>query len=122
MAHEKSLRRTDEGVVVSWVDLWVSAAGGKGGRDKSSWRVSRPRARPRRLLGTSWLEMAADRVWCGYPRVSVFRISGLVLVFHPQFLGSGLGLVSGSVSGFGFHRGYPMDIRNKLFRIKTHVL
>jgi len=47
--------------------------------------------------------MAADRVWCGYPRVSIFRVSGLVLVFRPRFSGSGLGLVSGSVSGFGFH-------------------
>ena len=57
------------------------------------------------------LEMAADRVRCGYPRVSVFRVSGLVLVFRPRFSGSGLGLVSGSVSGFGFHpwisNGYP---------------
>ena len=49
------------------------------------------------------VEMAADRVRCGYPRVSVFRVSGLVLVFRPRFSGSGLGLVSGSVSGFGFH-------------------
>ena len=49
------------------------------------------------------LEMAADRVWCGYPRVSVFWVSGLVLVFRPWFSGSGLGLVSGSVLGFGFH-------------------
>lgn len=33
VAREKSLRRADEGVVVSWEDLWVSAAGGnKGGR------------------------------------------------------------------------------------------
>jgi ABC-type multidrug transport system fused ATPase/permease subunit len=32
VAREKSLRRTDEGVVISWEDLWVSAAGGKGGR------------------------------------------------------------------------------------------
>ena len=61
----------------------------------------------------STLEMAADRVWCGYPRVSVFRVSGLMLVFRPRFSGSGLGLglVSGSVSGFGFHpwisNGYP---------------
>ena len=57
------------------------------------------------------LEMAADRVRCGYPRVSVFRVSDLVLVFRPRFSGSGLGLVSGSVSGFGFHtwisNGYP---------------
>ena len=43
--------------------------------------------------------MAADRVRCGYPRVSVFRVSGLVLVFRPWFSGSGSGLVS----GFGFH-------------------
>ena len=47
--------------------------------------------------------MAADWVWCGYPRVSVFRVSGLVLVFRPRFSCSGLDLVSGSVSGFGFH-------------------
>ena len=56
-------------------------------------------------------EMATDRVRCGYPRVLVFRVSGLVLVFRPRFSGSGLGLVSGSVSGFGFHpwisNGYP---------------
>ena len=39
----------------------------------------------------------------GYPRVSVFRVSGLGLVFRPRFSSSGLGLVSGSVSGFGFH-------------------
>ena len=32
VAREKSLRRTDEGVVISWEDLWVSAAGGKVGR------------------------------------------------------------------------------------------
>ncbi|PAN12905.1 hypothetical protein PAHAL_2G299600 [Panicum hallii] len=31
VAREKSLRRTDEGVVISWEDLWVSASGGKGG-------------------------------------------------------------------------------------------
>ncbi|KAF8694740.1 hypothetical protein HU200_037826 [Digitaria exilis] len=31
VAREKSLRRTDEGVVISWEDLWVSAGGGKGG-------------------------------------------------------------------------------------------
>ena len=47
----------------------------------------------------------------GSVRVSVFRVSGLVLVFRPRFSGSGLGLVSGSVSGFGFHpwisNGYP---------------
>ena len=49
------------------------------------------------------VEMAADRVRCGYPRVSVFRVSGLGLVFRPRFSSSGLGLVSGSVSGFGFH-------------------
>ena len=59
------------------------------------------------------LEMAADRVRCGYPWVSVFRVSCLVLFFRPRFSGSGLGLglVSGSVSGFGFHpwisNGYP---------------
>ena len=47
--------------------------------------------------------MAADRVRCGYPRVSVFRVSGFVLVFRPRFSGSGLGLVSDSVSDFGFH-------------------
>ena len=71
-----------------------------------------------RELGTTpllWLsprlEMAADRVRCGYPQVSVFLVSGLVLVFRPRFSGSGLGLVSGSVLGFGFHpwisNGYP---------------
>ncbi|CAD6218859.1 unnamed protein product [Miscanthus lutarioriparius] len=32
VVREKSLRRTDEGVVISWEDLWVSAAGGKAGR------------------------------------------------------------------------------------------
>ncbi|KAL6656178.1 hypothetical protein ACP70R_007004 [Stipagrostis hirtigluma subsp. patula] len=32
VVRERSLRRTDEGVVISWEDLWVSAAGGKGGR------------------------------------------------------------------------------------------
>ena len=48
-------------------------------------------------------EMAADRIRCGYPWVSVFRVSGFVLVFRPRFSGSSLGLVSGSVSGFGFH-------------------
>jgi len=32
-----------------------------------------------------------------------FWVSGLVLVFHPRFSGSGLGLVSGSISSFGFH-------------------
>ncbi|CAN6211009.1 unnamed protein product [Urochloa humidicola] len=32
VAREKSLRRADEGVVVSWEDLWVSASGGGGGR------------------------------------------------------------------------------------------
>ena len=31
VAREKSLRRTDEGVAISWEDLWVSASGGKGG-------------------------------------------------------------------------------------------
>lgn len=32
VAREKSLRRTDEGVVISWEDLWVTASGGgKGG-------------------------------------------------------------------------------------------
>jgi len=40
-----------------------------------------------------------------------FGFSGLVLLFRPRFLGSGLSLVSGSVSGFGFHpwisNGYP---------------
>jgi len=51
------------------------------------------------------LDMAADRVRCGYPRVLVFRVSGLGLVFRPRVSSSGLGLglVSGSVSGFGFH-------------------
>jgi len=57
------------------------------------------------------IEMAADRVRCGYPRVSGFRVSGLVLVFRPRFSGSGSGSVSGSVSGFDFHpwisNGYP---------------
>ena len=61
---------------------------------------------------SSWLEMAADRVRCRYPQVSVFRVSDLVLVFRPRFSGSDLGLVSGSVSGFGFHpwisNGYPI--------------
>ncbi|KAL6844668.1 hypothetical protein ACP4OV_025327 [Aristida adscensionis] len=32
VARERSLRRTDEGVVISWEDLWVSAGGGKRGR------------------------------------------------------------------------------------------
>ncbi|XP_062193257.1 ABC transporter G family member 1-like [Phragmites australis] len=32
VVREKSLRRIDEGVVISWEDLWVSAGGGKGGR------------------------------------------------------------------------------------------
>jgi len=49
-------------------------------------------------MGQMRLEMAVDRVRCGYPRVS-----GLVLVFRPQFSVSSLGLVSGSVSSFGFH-------------------
>ena len=70
---------------------------------------------------SSSIRDAADRVWCGYPRVSVFRVSGLVLVFRPRFSGSGLGLVSGSVSVLVSTRGYPMDIRNKSFGIKTHV-
>ena len=43
--------------------------------------------------------MAADRVRCGYPRVLIFRVSSLVLVFRPRFSGSGLILVS----DFGFH-------------------
>ena len=43
--------------------------------------------------GVICVEMAADRVRCGYPRVSVFRVSGLVLIFRPRFSGS----------GFGFH-------------------
>jgi ABC-type multidrug transport system fused ATPase/permease subunit len=30
MAREASLRRADEGVVISWEDLWVSAGGGGG--------------------------------------------------------------------------------------------
>ncbi|XP_062200122.1 ABC transporter G family member 1-like [Phragmites australis] len=29
---DKSLRRTDQGVVIAWEDLWVSAGGGKGAR------------------------------------------------------------------------------------------
>jgi hypothetical protein len=62
--------------------------------------------------------MAADRVRGGYPRVSGPAGSGLGIVSHPRFSGS----VSGLVSGLVFTRGYPMDIRNKSFGIKTHVL
>lgn len=32
VAREPSLRRPDQGVVLAWEDLWVSAAGGKSGR------------------------------------------------------------------------------------------
>ncbi|VAI33334.1 unnamed protein product [Triticum turgidum subsp. durum] len=32
VVREASLRRVDQGVVLSWEDLWVSAAGGKAGR------------------------------------------------------------------------------------------
>jgi ABC-type glutathione transport system ATPase component len=32
VAREPSLRRVDQGVVLSWEDLWVSADGGKAGR------------------------------------------------------------------------------------------
>ena len=45
----------------------------------------------------------SDRIQCGYSSVSVFQVSGLGLFFRPRFLSSGLGLVSGSVSGFGFY-------------------
>ena len=65
--------------------------------------TSGPPAFSRPASPLSTLEMAADRVRCGYPRVSVFRVLGLGLVFRPRFSSSGLGLISGSVSGFGFH-------------------
>ncbi|KAJ1290056.1 hypothetical protein BS78_02G213000 [Paspalum vaginatum] len=32
VVRERSLRRADEGVAISWEDLWVTASGGKGGR------------------------------------------------------------------------------------------
>ena len=47
--------------------------------------------------------MATDRVWCGYPRVSGSAGSGLGMVFHPRFSGSGPRNQSGSVSGLVFH-------------------
>jgi hypothetical protein len=49
------------------------------------------------------IEMAADRVWVGYPRVSGPAGSGLGMNSHPQFSVSVSGLVSGSVSGLIFH-------------------
>jgi hypothetical protein len=61
--------------------------------------------------GAIGLEMAADRVWVGYPRVSGPAVSGLGMVSHPRFSVSVSGLVSGSVSGLVFHpwisNGYP---------------
>jgi hypothetical protein len=57
------------------------------------------------------VEMAADRVRVGYPRVSGPAVSGLGMVFYPRFSVSVSGLVSGSVSGLVFHpwisNGYP---------------
>ena len=57
------------------------------------------------------LRMATDRVWGGYPRVSGSTGSGLGMVFHPRFSGSGPRNQSGSVSGLVFHPwisdGYP---------------
>jgi hypothetical protein len=57
------------------------------------------------------VEMAADRVRVGYPRVSSPAVSGLEMVSHPQFSVSVSGLVSGSVLGLVFHpwisNGYP---------------
>ena len=47
--------------------------------------------------------MATDRVWGRYPRVSGSMGSGLGLVFHPRFSGSGPRNHSGSVSGLVFH-------------------
>jgi hypothetical protein len=59
----------------------------------------------------SYLEMAADRVRIGYPRVSGLAGSGLGMVSHPRFWVSVSGLVSDSVSGSVFHpwisNGYP---------------
>ena len=62
------------------------------------------------------LEMAADRVRCGYPRVSIFRIWCWFFAhgFQVRIWVWFRVLVS--------TRGYPMDIGNKLFGIKTHVL
>ena len=47
--------------------------------------------------------MAMDRVWGGYPRVLGYAGSGLGMVFHPRFSGSGPRNQSGSVSGLVFH-------------------
>ena len=68
------------------------------------------------------LEMAVDRVRCGYPRVSVFRVSGLVLVFAHGFQVRVWVWFRVRFRVLVSTRGYPMDIRNKSFGIKTHVL
>ena len=68
------------------------------------------------------LRMARGRFQVGYPWVSGLVGSGSGMISHPRFSGSGPRNQSGSVSGSVFPRGYPMDIRNKSFGIKTHVL
>ena len=55
-----------------------------------------------------WLRMTTDRVWSGYPWVSGSAGSGLGMVFHPRFSGSGPRNQSGSVLGLVFH---PVDIQ-----------
>jgi hypothetical protein len=50
------------------------------------------------------LRMATVRVQCGYPRVSVPRVSILVLFFRPWFCGFGYPKIQGFGAVFYFHR------------------
>jgi hypothetical protein len=47
--------------------------------------------------------MATVRVRCGYPRVSVPRVSVLVLFFRPRFCGFGYPKIHGFGAVFDFH-------------------
>ena len=68
-------------------------------------------------------EISKDgNVWDGYPWVSGSAGSGLGIVFYSQFSGSGPKTNQVRFRVWFSTRGYPMDIRNKSFGIKTHVL
>ena len=78
-------------------------------REENGQFVRRRRERAKALIGLISLR---DGSGSGSVQISAsFGFSGFGLVFRPRFLSSGLGLVSGSVSGFGFHpwisNGYP---------------
>jgi hypothetical protein len=49
------------------------------------------------------VRMSADRVRFGYPRFSVLRFSGLVLVFRPRFCGFGYPKYRGFGADANFH-------------------